>query len=437
LKEKILPLDSSWDVIVVGGGPSGCTAAAAAAKGGARTLLIEATSALGGMGTNGLVPAWCPFTDGEKIIYGGMAEKILKKCIAGMPHVPDNKFDWTPIDPELLKRIYDDLLIESGAKILFNTFITAVEMENEGKINAIIAANKSGLSAFKAKVYIDCTGDGDIAAWAGAAFEKGDEEGDLMPATHCFILTNVDTYAYNYMAGVKYHHKKNAIEQIIESGKYPIIPDKHACNNLIGPSAVGFNAGHIWNVDNTEPFSVSNALIEGRKIARAFRDALAEFCPEAFGNAFLSATGSLLGIRETRRILGDYYLTIDDFCNKRNFEDEICRNCYFIDIHHKKSQIGTKHEGSHHAIHLKKGESHGIPFRCLIPRKIENLLVAGRCISTDRSVQGSTRVMPVCLCTGEAAGTAASLALKSDGTVREINTIELREKLRKNGAYLP
>lgn len=434
-----LSLDDSWDVIVVGGGPAGCTAAAAAAREGAKTLLIEATGALGGMGTSGLVPAWCPFTDKERIIYGGMAEKILKDCIAGMPHVPEDRFDWTPIDPELLKGLYDDLVTSNGAEVLFNSFLAGVDADGNGHVKALIIANKAGLTAYQAKVYIDTTGDADLAAWAGAEYEKGDDNGEMQPATHCFTLTNVDMYGFEHCGSVRYGQGETAIDRILASGKYPEIPDRHACNNIVGPGAVGFNAGHVWNVDNTDPMSVSKALIEGRKIAKAFRDGLAEFFPEAFANAHLTQTGSLLGIRETRRIIGDYYLTIDDFSGLKSFPDEICRNCYFVDVHHKKSEIGTDAEigCSPTAIHLKKGESHGIPYRCLTPKGLDNVLVAGRNISTDRSVQGSTRVMPVCLCMGEAAGIGAALAAKSSADVHAVDTDKLRTILKENGAYLP
>lgn len=438
LKERALTLDNSWDVIVVGGGPSGCTAAAAAAREGAKTLLIEGTGALGGMGTSGLVPAWCPFTDKERIIYGGMAENILKKCIAGMPHVPEDRFNWTPIDPELLKSIYDELVTSHGVTTLFNSLLAAVEKDESGNVDAIVVSNKSGLTAYKAKIYVDTTGDADLAAWAGAEVEKGDETGDLQPATHCFTLTNVDIYAYQYCGGIKYSPNGNAIDDIVESGKYPDIPDRHACNNIVGPGAIGFNAGHIWSVDNTDPLSVSKGLIQGRKIAKAFRDACAEFFPEAFANAHLTQTGSLLGIRETRRIIGDYRLTIDDFSSLRSFPDEICRNSYYVDVHHKKSEIGSIKEGGSTAIRLKKGESHGIPYRCLTPRGLDNVLVAGRSISTDRDVQGSTRVMPVCLCMGEAAGLAASMAASdSKPDIRAVDTDRLRKTLIKHGAYLP
>ncbi len=434
---KELNLIDDYDVIIVGGGPAGCSAAAASAREGVKTLLIEATGSLGGMGTSGLVPAWCPFTDHEKIIYGGIAEKVLKKCIAGMPHVPEDQYNWTPIDPELLKRIYDELVSDSGADILFHTQLAAVNMDGSS-IDTIVVSNKSGLTAYKAQVYIDCTGDADMAAWAGAEFEKGDGSGDLQPATMCFSLANVDYYAYLTEPNLHPNNKESKIYDIVASGKYPLIPDWHCCQNTVGPGVVGFNAGHLWNVDNTDPFSVSRALVTGRKIAHEFQQALAEFCPKTFGNAFLVNTASMMGIRETRRIIGDYYLTVDELMRFESYEDEICRNCYYIDVHHNKKEVGTEKEGSSTCYRFPKGKSHGIPYRCLIPKGINNLLMAGRAISTDRPTQGSTRVMPVCLAMGEAAGVAAGMAAEQkDSAVRNVNTAKLRSKLSGYGGYLP
>jgi hypothetical protein len=438
-----LPLDDTWDVIVVGGGPAGCTAAAAAAREGAKTLLLEASGVLGGSGTGALVPAWCPFSDKEKVIYRGLAETVLKRCKEKQPHVKAEDVDWVAIDPELLKRVYDDLVTGAGATILFHTVLAAVEKDPSGTVTTLLVANKAGLTALRAKVYVDCSGDADLCAWAGAEFHKGDASGRLMPATHCFVLTNVDEYAYRHIAyNLAAEWPDSPIYKILASGEYPLIPDSHICNKLIGPRTVGFNAGHLWDVDNTDPHSVSKALVLGRKMAEQFRDALAKFSPEAFANAFLIMTGSVVGIRETRRVVGDYSLTLDDYLHRRSFDDEICRNSYFIDVHLAREESPKDSPAMEQllsdTIRYQKGESHGIPYRSLIPRGLTNVLVAGRSISCERVVQGSVRVMPVCLAMGEAAGLAAALAAACpEGRVREISTSLLRQRLRDEGAYLP
>jgi hypothetical protein len=440
-----LPFNENYDVIVVGGGPSGCTSATAAARSGARTLLIESTGTLGGSGTNALVPAWCPFSDKQKIIYRGLAQEVFNAARRHMAHVNDDWVDWTPIDPERLKVVYDSLVTGSGANILFNTMLSAVECGGGGVVDAIVVSNKAGLGAFRAKVYVDCTGDADLAAWAGAEFQIGDSDGAVMPATHCFILGNVDDYAFRhiYKNGTRLERTNPAspLYQAIESGKYPLIADSHICCTTIGPRTVGFNAGHIWDVDSTSPESVTKAYILGRQIARQYRDALAEFCPEAFATAFLVTTASTVGIRESRRIVGDYVLTLDDYVSRRSFEDEICRNCYFIDVHQTLAEARKNNESRivdmEHLLRFSPGESHGIPYRCLTPRSLNNVLVAGRSISCDRPVQGSVRVMPVCLTTGEAAGTAAALAAANQGDVHSVDGASLRAKLLNNGAYLP
>lgn len=441
-----LPLDDSYDVIVAGGGPAGCTAAAAAAREGARTLLLEATGSLGGMGTSGLVPAWCPFTDHEKIIYRGMAEKILSACKEHLPHISPGQNDWVPIPAEELKRIYDDLVTGNGATVFFHIMLAGVTKTPDGKaVDAILVASKAGLVAYRAPVFIDATGDADLAAWAGAPFDMGDEEThSLQACTHCFTLCNVDTYTYEHVGGIRYCKGREAIRDILESKKYPLIEDLHACNSLIGPGVVGFNAGHIWDVDPTNPDSVSQGLIRGRKIAASFRDACAEFSP-AFKNAYLVQTADALGIRESRRIVGDYVLTEDDYVARRSFPDEICRNSYYLDVHGRRASetktTDPKELEKQLATRTRRygpGESHGIPYRCLLPKTLRNVYVVGRTISTTRIVQGTTRVMPVCLCMGEAAGIAASMAAKLPvADSRAISTDALRNRLREHGAYLP
>lgn len=425
LKDSKIAVDDRWDVIVVGGGPAGCTAAISAAREGSKTLLIEAMGQLGGMGTTGMIPAWCPFSDGEKIIYRGLAEKIFNASKAGVPHARRQKWDWVNIDPEHLMVVYDRMVAESGAQVLFFSRVAAVEKASDDTVDAIIVANKSGLVAFKAKVFIDATGDGDLAAWAGASFKRGDDEGKVQSSTLCFSFANVDTYQYMNGPNLHTHNKKSPIYDAIASGKYPLIGE-HFCNNLIGPNVVQFNAGHLDNIDSTNPWETTRAMIAGRQIAGQYLEAMKDVQPQTFGSAFIVKTASLLGVRDSRRIEGDYIFTEQDWMERKTFEDEIGRNSYYIDVH----------KPGHKATRYKKGESHGIPYRCLTPKGLKNVLTAGRCISTDEEAFGSLRVMPPCLVTGEAAGMAAVHAIKQTANdVHKIDVRFLRKRLKEEGQY--
>ncbi len=441
LNTRQIPIDDSWDIIVAGGGPAGCTAAIAAAREGARTLLVESTGSLGGSGTSALVPAWCPFSDKEKIIYRGLAETVFNAAKEGIAHVKSGDLDWVPINAEKLKRVYDDLLTTAGASVLFQTTLCTVEKSADDTVSTLIVANKAGLSALRAKVYVDCTGDADLSAWAGAEFQQGDENGETQATTHCFTLANIDSYAYAHSPDLGWWDPLSPIHNIVASGRYPEIPDKHLCANLVGPGTVGFNAGHIWDVDNTDPSSISRALMQGRRMAEAYRKGLAEFAPQTFANAFVVSTGAVLGVRESRRVTGDYVLTLEDFLERRSFPDEICRNSYFIDLHQTKEEHAKHLTEVDTATRFKqygKGESHGIPYRCLTPKGLKNVLIAGRSVSCERIVQGSVRVMPVCLAMGEAAGVAAALAAATPGhDVHAVDTEILRIRLQAHGAHLP
>ncbi len=430
LKSKKISHNDSYEVIVVGGGPAGCSAAIASARNGAKTLLIEATGALGGMGTMGLVPAWCPFSNKEEIIYKGIAEEIFMESKNSLAHIPEEKVDWVEINAEKLKRIYDDKVTGSGANVLFNTFLTDVDAEN-GVVKTIIVSSKLGLTAYSAKIFIDCTGDGDLCAWAGAEYEVGDD-GMVQASTLCFNVSNINEYAYRTHEKLHNANPNSPIYKMLESGKYPHLSDPHFCNSLVGPDTVGFNAGHLWDVDNTNPKTVTDALIEGRKMSADILSGLKEFCPSIFAGAEISQTAPLMGIRESRRILGDYVLNVDDYMARRGFDDEIGRCCYYIDCHKSKEEKAKNNIGSNR---YNPGESYGIPYRCLTPKGLKNVLVAGRCISTDRPVQASTRVMPVCLVTGQAAGTATKLALDA-GDVHTVDSQSLRKMLVDIGAYI-
>lgn len=462
MQQRDIPLSDGWDVIVAGGGPAGLAAAAAAARDGARTLLIEATGCLGGMGTSGLVPAWCPFTDQEQFIYSGLARKVFEACKAGMAHVPDNAIHgWLPLDPEALKRIYDDLVVEAGVETLFFTSLCDVETDGVGKVETLICSNKEGLVAFQGKQFIDATGDGDLAAWAGAEYEMGDENGGVQPMTNCFILSNVDSYHFqHFYDGARtgnWMFKESPTWAMTEDEEFPRV--KGMCANLIGPSTAGFNGGHVHNIHPLDPFGMSKASMEGRRTAAEYRDALAKHFPQACAGAYLAATGSLMGVRETRRIIGDYRLTVEDYADRRSFPDEISRNAYIVDIHCSPHQLNAKQQDAHRKREecyremsgrevrqvpkegepfLQPGESHGIPYRCLTPRGLRNVLVAGRAICCDRTVQGSVRVMPVCLSTGEAAGIASCMAARDNaGDVHTVDTDAVRNRMREAGAYLP
>jgi hypothetical protein len=435
-----IPLNTDYEVIVVGGGPAGCTATIAAAREGRRTLLIESTGALGGAGTTALVPAWCPFSDQEKIIYRGLAEKIFREAKKGVPHVGEHETHWVAINAEQLKGVYDRFVTEAGADVLFLSTLCSVQKSDDQTVSSILVANKAGLTAYQARVFIDCTGDADLAAWAGAQFQQGDAEGKVQPSTHCFTLGNVDEYAFKYKVKVHGNQADSPIHKILDSGRYPLIPDTHLCSSLSAPRTVTFNAGHIFNLDSTDPHAVSRALILGRQMAAQYRDGLAEFSPEAFASSFLANTGSVIGVRESRRIIGDYILSLEDYLDRRSFEDEICRNCYFIDLHVTKEEAEAKLniDVTRRFKQYGPGESHGIPYRCLTPAGLSNVLVAGRNISCDRTVHGSIRVMPVCLAMGEAAGMAAAMAATADSPdVHTVPVGDLRARLKEYGAYLP
>ena len=430
-----LPVEDKYQVIVLGGGPSGCAAAAAAAREGATTLLIEQTGALGGMGTSGLVPTWGPFTDQVRVIYRGLAEYIFNRSRKQLPHVPATQLAWVPIDSEKLKTIYDELMAEHHVDVLFHSMMADV-ICNETTVTAVVVANKAGLTAYRAPVFIDCTGDVDVVARTGVKFQQGtDASGELQPMTHCFKLANVDMAVYSRIDFGSLA-PESLIVKIVHDDQFPLLIDSHRCNAVTGPGVVTFNSGHLFRIDATDPVALSRAMIQGRQIAAQFHAALRKYAPEAFGNSVLAATAPLMGVRETRRIIGDYIFTVDDYMHRRSFPDEICRNSYFLDVHRNVAG-NSKSIGDCVPNDYGPGESHGIPYRCLVPKALANVLVAGRGISTDRDVNSSIRIMPACLVTGEAAGVAGGMAALSGVGIHDLNTTVLRDNLRRHGAYLP
>ncbi len=426
-----IPLDDSYDVIVLGGGPSGCAAAIAAAREGAKTLIIEAAGFLGGMGTGGLIPFWCGFDNGGPLCNTGIGKQVLEKLRGEMGRVADRWF--YAIDAEALKRLYDEMVTAAGVDVLFFTQLAWVDAA-DGHVNAIVVCNKSGLTAYCAAVYCDTSGDADLAAAAGGQYMKGDEAGELQPATMCFTLTNV-ALANRKSPHVKYANREN----------YPLIIDGHCVNSVVGPGAVGFNAGHMHYVDSTDPKSASRAMMRGRQLVHQLVQCIRESEPETYGEAFLAATGSLVGARESRRMVCDYMLTIEDYTARRVFPDEIARSCYNVDVHSTRAEEKARSEGRASSYmkyngetkYYKPGESFGVPYRCLTPVGLKNVIVAGRTICSDRGANGSVRIMATCLATGEAAGVAAGMAFSQDAPdFHRLDTDALRQKLRSYGAYI-
>ncbi len=414
------------DVLVIGGGPAGCMAALAAARDGMKVTLLEAATCLGGMATSGLVSKWAPFTDKEKVIYKSQPVELMEryKKAAG---IEEDKWDWVPIHPEILKTVYDEMLGEAGVHVLFATQAVDAIAEN-GEIQCVIAANKAGLTPYKAKIYIDCTGDGDVAAMAGAETEKGDENGNIQPASLCFMIANADMSKCD--VSLSSNPKDGLWAQVRSEGKFPL-----TCKHFIpaylteNRSVILANAGHLNDLDSTDPEALSDAYRLGRKTAQAYLDALKHYLPEVFKDALIVETAPEMGTRESRRVLGEYVFTVEDFLTRRSFEDEISRNCYYIDCHAQKGTVNPvqiPEEKKRYA----PGESHGIPWRCLVPRGFRNLLVAGRCLSVERMALASLRVMPNCLSTGEAAGHGAAIAVSEGLSVREIPAYQVQERIR-------
>jgi hypothetical protein len=436
LQAETIPVSYDVDVVVVGGGASGIAAAISAAANGANTLLVEQRGYMGGMGTVSLVPAFCPFTDKQKPIIRGIGlelmERMKKACNKDYQKEYENTLDWVPIDPEVLKRVYDDAAIENGVKLLYHTFVYDVLLsEDKRSIEGIIIVNKTGRSLIRCRYCIDATGDADLAAMAGVPFQKGGEQGELQPGSMCYLLANVDRKRFNdfleQSGDTGQLHK--TVERAIAEGALP--EGRKSISGLawVNDYLVGVNFGHVFGIDGTKAEDLTRGAVEGRKLVGRQVDFFRKYTP-GFEHAHLVASGEQVGIRETRRIQGDYVLTGEDFMEARSFPDDIARNAYYIDIHMANSK------GSMTFTHLPPGESHGVPYRVLLPQGIDNLWVPGRAASSDRAVQGSLRVMPNCFAMGQASGTAAALALGSAGNSRSVSIPQLQQRLLEQGAWL-
>jgi hypothetical protein len=431
--QRRVPLRYEVDVFVAGGGPAGVAAAVSARQQGANVFLAEAHTCLGGMGTAGRVPTFMTFSDGVHFLAAGFGQQVLTRM----------KKDSTTrkclhIDNEALKRVYDGLMTEAGARFTFYTTMIAVEVE-KGSVAYVVCASPSGLFAVRAKVYVDATGNGDLATWAGAEFDKGDPQSNLMPGTLCSVWSEIDweTWLSSKPAGPQ--PDGHMLEKAFADGVFTVRDEHLTGMHRTGERLGGGNIGHSFGVDANDEISLTKALVAGRKSMKEYERYYREYL-KGFEKIQLVATGSLLGVRETRRIRGDYTLSLDDYKRRATFPDEIGRYCYPIDNHPVrpgKDTYAQHRKEFDETLRYAKGESYGIPYRILTPRGLANVLVAGRCVSADRMVHGSIRVMPGCFITGQAAGVAAAIAADKNQAPRAIQVADLQARLKKIGAYLP
>lgn len=430
-----LPVRIETDVMVCGGGAAGVAAAVAARAAGARVFLAEGFSCFGGMGTAARVPLFMQWGDGVRDLACGFGTRFRDRLRAagGMPG-QGQAFDF-----EVVKREYDRVMVESGADFLFHVRVIDVVVE-DGAIRGAICASPSGVWAVRAKVFVDATGNGDVAAQAGVPFEKGDAAGHLMPASLLSAWDGIDWARWRREAPPGPQPFGAALARAAADGLFKE-PDLHMTG--LYAFADGYataNVGHVFGLDGTDDRSLTKGYLRGRESMQEYQRYFREYLKRGLENARLVETAALMGVRETRRIRGDYVMTLDDYMKRAVFPDEIGRYAYPIDIHPSsadKAAYERHREEFDRLYKYGKGESYGIPYRILCAKGVRNLLVAGRCVSTDQKVQASIRVMPACYVTGQAAGFAAAMAAGGAGDVHAIDVARLQRKLADFGAYLP
>jgi hypothetical protein len=432
-----------YDVAVAGGGPAGVAAAIAAARAGARVALLESAGCFGGMCTAGLVPVFNPFSNGKRQVIRGIGWEVVtrlrRRGSALMKEDPlpreIPKYDWVRLDAEKLKVVLDEMLAEAGVQARLFTQATEPVVKG-GRIAALRSWSKSGEEVWRAPVFVDATGDADVAARAGCPYEKGDERGLMQSTTLCFVIAGLKPAAGRLLDS---RARVPLLRKATEEGKLRGRLDHHYCASATQAdyTAVGFNYKHQLDTDATDAASLTAAMIEGRSMAEELCAFLRREVRGAQG-AFVAATAPLLGVRETRRIVGEYRLDLDHFMALRKSPDDIADYANELDVHvvgKNKSDLARRMFKEHNTF-LPVGNHYGIPYGTLIPKGVGNLLVAGRAISCDRKIHGSVRVMPCCFATGQAAGVAAALAARASGRVREVNVRRLQRCLVKQGAFL-
>lgn len=436
---RSIPVEDGYDLLIAGGGPSGMAAALSAARLGGKVLLVEGTGCLGGMATSGLVSAFPRIGDGKELMAGGILWEVLEKMQQrgnlGPGMIPSKyakpPYCWIPFNAEGYKLLLDDLMTEAGVEVRFFTKLIDVESSPaEGKVAGVVIHNEEGYRFIRAKTYIDCTGDATMAHLAGVECrEAGRDTPDIMPASLFQYIGNID---FTHIKGGSSYLKKAVEDGFFTRPEYSLTGLYKA-----GISFGALNAGHVFDLNALRNKSLSEGMMLGRRVAKEFFEFYKKYVP-GYENAEQIATSALMGVRESRRIVGEYELCYEDFKTLRVFPDQIGVFRYHIDIHPYKADPNV--HNTTRSTTLKKfgdGEHFGVPYSTLVPKGWDNLWVAGRSVSSDILTNGSIRVQPVCIMMGEAAGAAAVQSLRTATTARTLDTKQLITTLRKQGAYLP
>ena len=432
-----IPVYGEYDVAVLGGGPAGIAAAVAAARAGRRTLLIERYGFLGGMGTAAGVTNFCGLhanVHGEiHRVVQGVASDLLARIdhIGGLnaPHLVLGKIFAQAYDTAAYKIAADDLLAAHKVDILFHALGAGVVLQDKRRINALLVETKAGRQAVRADIFIDCSGDGDLAAWAGAPFEVGDRDGHMLYPSMMFRLNGIDPAR----AGEAWRTIPQLMEAALAKGTHTF-PRKGA---IVRPQKSGIE----WRVNFTqlkradgsainglEPDDLTRGEINGRRQAvEAF-----EFLRTVpgFEKSYIVDLPPQLGIRETRRVVGGYQLSGEDVLSCASFDDSIGVNGWPMEEHVAGDVVFT-----FPPIPDSRGFNE-LPYRMLVPEGVDNLLVAGRCASMTHDGQSAARVSGACFAMGEAAGLAAALALSGNTLPRHIAIERLQQALEQEGAFI-
>lgn len=423
-----LPTIAHADVVVVGAGSAGSTAAIAAARLGAETLLIERYGFLGGTSTMVLdtfYGFYMPGDDSQRVV-GGIAWEVVEQLRAsGMLIERPSSYGAgmaLTYDPATLLLVWDRLVQAAGVHLLLHTMVVDLLRDDSQRVTGLVVANKQGLGLVEARVVVDCSGDADVCVRAGAPYERAGDDGPAQALTTTFRLGGVDeTLARQVKRSDLVARMRVANEQ-----GYTLPREEGSIHRTPIPGLAVANMTRVSLADATDPFALSAAELEGRAQAleytRFLRDQVA-----GYANAYLLNFSTQIGIRETRRVYGEYRLTREDVLAARSFPDAIARCGAPIEDHHGSVT---------HWEYLPAGSTYAIPLRCLIPQQLPNVLVAGRCLSATHDAHASVRSMGQCMAMGQAAGTAAAFAARSDGAVRSVAVAPLQHQLRRDGALL-